>query len=192
MVYLSWARDFVCMCRNGGTGRRAGLKIPFPSSGVWVRPPLSAPTKFIADMKTRSPILLVLPFIFISACAFNEFDTGTEAGMMAGVLKNVESSSFSVDPVMVKEDGTISNSSSEDIVSFSIDKETDIEVTVLDRSDGRVRDLNWDEFYLLWSQTDAYNENTVFDCLYDFTSQTNDRTGEEINQEVTIRLTVRP
>lgn len=111
---------------------------------------------------------------------------------MVGVLKNVEASSFSVDPVMVKEDGTISNPSSEDIVSFSIDKETDIEVTVLDRTDGRVRDLNWDEFYLLWSQTDAYNQNTVFDCLYDFTSQTNDRTGEEINLEVTIRLIVRP
>src|SRR6516162_7417193 len=42
-------------CRRGGIGRRAGLKIQFPSPEVWVRSPPSADPK-IAVLQLSEPI----------------------------------------------------------------------------------------------------------------------------------------
>src|SRR5262245_49058664 len=42
-------------CRSGETGRRAGLKIPFGSPRVWVRPPPPAPrSQRVARSASRS------------------------------------------------------------------------------------------------------------------------------------------
>jgi len=53
------------LCRSGGTGRRAGLKIPCPLRGVWVRPPPPAPL-FHWIYATAEPLTEVRPKSLVS------------------------------------------------------------------------------------------------------------------------------
>ncbi|MEK9160329.1 MAG: hypothetical protein AAB383_06410 [Patescibacteria group bacterium] len=139
-------------------------------------------------MKISKLYTALLASLLLTGCIPTENSETSETSISIAHITAVDAVSFTMDPVVIEEDGSISNPTVE-AERYEVSDAT-VTVNIRDgENPAKMKTITWEAFYNLSTQTDAFNADSLFDISYKEISTTDSATGEEINYHVEINIT---
>lgn len=140
-------------------------------------------------MKTFKTGLLIVSVLFFTSCAPVEKDSGSVGSSGLVQIKEISEDYITVDYVEISGSEVI-NAAQDDVETYEITPEMKISITIGKSEEGKfvAKNVTWEEFYNLKTQTDAFPAETVFDFSHTETIERNSQTGEELSYEVIMTL----